>query len=170
MTADLEQVSDLDQMGPVDFIVVAFPTERMTGEAFPLLIDLVDRGVIRILDLEFIRKDEDGTVTTLSQLDLERMKVLEAALFDGADSSLLGPEDLAEAAAALDPGTAAGVLVYENVWAAPFAAAVRRSGGQLVASGHIPVQDLVAALDALEGEEGATTEGTEGSEPSRPVG
>jgi hypothetical protein len=167
MTADLEQSRDLDTLGPIDFIVVAFPTERMTGEAFPLLVDLVDRGVIRILDLEFIRKDEDGTVTTLSQQDLERMKVLEAALFDGADSSLLGPEDLAEAAAALDPGTAAGVLVYENVWAAPFAAAVRRSGGQLVASGHIPVQDLVAVLDAREGEEGATTEG---SEPSRPVG
>ena len=167
MTADLEQFSDLDQMGPVDYLVVAFPTERMTGEAFPLLIDLVDRGVIRILDLEFIRKDEDGTVTTLSQVDLERMKVLEAALFDGAASGLLRPDDLAEAAAALDPGTAAGVLVYENVWAAPFAAALRRSGGQLVASGHIPVQDLVAALDAREGEEGATTEG---SEPSRPVG
>ena len=166
MTADLEQGSDLDQMGPVDYLVVAFPTERMTGEAFPLLIDLVDRGVIRILDLEFIRKDEDGTVTTLSQVDLERMKVLEAALFDGATSGLLRPDDLAEAAAALDPGTAAGVLVYENVWAAPFAAALRRSGGQLVAAGHIPVQDLVAALDALEAEEGATTEG---SEPSRPV-
>jgi len=164
MTADLEQVSDLDQMGPVDYLVVAFPTERMTGEAFPLLIDLVDRGVIRILDLEFIRKDDDGTVTTLSQIDLERMKVLEAALFDGATSGLLRPDDLSEAAAALDPGTAAAVLVYENVWAAPFAAALRRSGGQLVAAGHIPVQDLVAALDALEAEEGATSQG---SEPSR---
>jgi hypothetical protein len=95
MTADLEQSRDLDTLGPIDFIVVAFPTERMTGEAFPLLVDLVDRGVIRILDLEFIRKDEDGTVTTLSQQDLERMKVLEAALFDGAESSLLGLEYLA---------------------------------------------------------------------------
>jgi hypothetical protein len=165
MTADLERSPDLDQMGPIDYLVVAFPTERMTGEAFPLLIDLVDRGVIRILDLEFIRKDEDGTVTTLSQVDLERMQVLEAALFDGADSGLLRPDDLAEAAAALDPGTAAGVLVYENVWAAPFAAALRRSGGQLVASGHIPLQDLVAALDAVEAEERATTGG-----PAQPVG
>src|SRR3712207_8824348 len=101
MTADLAQGSDLDQMGPVDYLVVAFPVEQMTGEAFPLLIDLVDRGVIRILDLEFIRKDEDGTVTTLSQVDLERMQVLEAALFDGASSGLLRPDDLAEAAAAL---------------------------------------------------------------------
>jgi hypothetical protein len=150
MTADLEQASGLDQMGPVDYLVVAFPTERMTGEAFPLLVDLVDRGVIRILDLVFLRKDEDGTVTTLTQVDLDRMKILEAALFDGATSGLLGPDDVAEAAAALDPGTAAGVLVYENVWATPFAAALRRSGGQLVASGHIPVQELAAALDALD--------------------
>jgi hypothetical protein len=155
MTADLEQASELDQMGPVDYIVVAFPTDRMTGEAFPLLVDLVDRGVIRILDLVFLRKDEDGTVTTLSQVDLHRMKVLEAALFEGAASGLLGADDINEAAAALDPGTAAGVLVYENVWATPFATALRRSGGQLVASGHIPVQALIAALDALEADEQA---------------
>jgi hypothetical protein len=155
MTADLEQAAGLDEMGPVDYLVVAFPTDRMTGEAFPLLVDLVDRGVIRILDLVFLRKDEDGTVTTLTQVDLDRMKVLEAALFDGAASGLLGPDDVAEAAAALDPGTAAGVLVYENVWATPFAAALRRSGGQLVAAGHIPVQALVAALDALDAEEAA---------------
>jgi len=156
MTADLEQAAGLDEMGPVDYLVVAFPTDRMTGEAFPLLVDLVDRGVIRILDLVFLRKDEDGTVTTLTQVDLDRMKVLEAALFDGAASGLLGPDDVAEAAAALDPGTAAGVLVYENVWATPFAAALRRSGGQLVAAGHIPVQALVAALDALDAEEAAS--------------
>lgn len=157
MTADLEQAPDLDQMGPVDYLVVAFPTDRMTGEAFPLLVDLVDRGVIRILDLVFLRKDEDGTVTTLTQVDLDRMKVLEAALFDGAASGLLGSDDVAEAAAALDPGTAAGVLVYENVWATPFATALRRSGGQLVAAGHIPVQALVAALDALEAEDEAAS-------------
>ena len=155
MTTRLEQATDLDQMGPVDYVVLAFPTDRMTGEALPLLIDLVDRGVIRILDLMFLRKDGDGTVTTLTQIDLDRMKILEAALFDGAASGLLGPEDMVEVAAALDPGTAAGVLVYENVWAAPFAAAVRRSGGRLVAAGHIPVQDLVAALDALEAEDAA---------------
>jgi Family of unknown function (DUF6325) len=168
MTADLEQAPDLDQMGPVDYFVVAFPTDRMTGEALPLLVDLVDRGIIRILDLVFLRKDEDGSVTTLTQVDLDRMKVLEAALFDGAASGLLGPEDVAEAAAALDPGTAAGVLVYENVWATPFAAALRRSGGQLVAAGHIPVQALVAALDALEAEEQAGS--TSVPPPAEPVG
>jgi hypothetical protein len=158
MTADLEQASDLDQMGPVDYLVVAFPTDRMTGEAFPMLIDLVDRGIIRILDLVFLRKDHDGSVTTLTQVDLDRMKILEAALFEGATSGLLDADDVAEAAAALDPGTAAAVLVYENVWATPFAAALRRSGGQLVASGHIPVQALVAALDAIEAEERAGAE------------
>jgi hypothetical protein len=157
MTADLEQAADLDQMGPVDYIVVAFPVERMTGEAFPMLIDLVERGVIRILDLVFLRKDADGTVTTLTQVDLDRMKVIEAALFDGAASGLLDADDVAEAAAALEPGTAAGVLVYENVWATPFATAIRRSGGQLVASGHVPIQALVAALDAVEGEDGSST-------------
>src|SRR3954454_11223156 len=155
MTADLEQAAELDQMGPVDYIVMAFPTDRMTGEAFPLLVDLVDRNVIRILDLVFLRKDLDGTVTTLTQVDLERMKVLEAALFDGATSGLLGSDDVADAAEALEPGTAAGVLVYENVWATPFATALRRSGGQLVGSGHIPVQALVAALDSLEADEQA---------------
>jgi hypothetical protein len=153
MTADLGQASDLDQMGPVDYFVVAFPTSQMTGEAFPMLIDLVDRGIIRILDLAFIRKEPDGTVTTLSQVDLERMKILEAALFEGAASGVLGMDDLDEAGKALEPGTAAGVLVYENVWAAPFAAALRRAGGQLAATGHIPIQALVAALDAVESAE-----------------
>jgi hypothetical protein len=155
MTADLEQAPDLGQMGPVDYLVVAFPTDRMTGEAFPLLVDLVDRGVIRILDLVFLRKDDDGSVTTLTQVDLERMKVLEALLFEGAASGLLGNDDVNEAAGALEPGTAAAVLVYENVWATPFASALRRSGGQLVASGHIPVQALIPVLDALESEEQA---------------
>jgi hypothetical protein len=153
MTADLEQAAELDQMGPVDYIVMAFPTDRMTGEAFPLLVDLVDRNIIRILDLVFLRKDDDGTVTTLTQVDLDRMKILEAALFDGAASGLLGTDEVAEAAEALDPGTAAGILVYENVWATPFAVALRRSGGQLVGSGHVPIQALAAALDAVEAQE-----------------
>lgn len=171
MTADLEQAPDLGEMGPVDYLVVAFPTDRMTGEALPLLIDLVDRGIIRILDLVFLRKDEDGTVTTLTQVDLDRMRVLEAALFDGAASGLLGPDDVAEAAAALEPGTAAGVLVYENAWATPFATALRRSGGQLVAAGHVPVQALVAALDELDDEvQQASSASASPSAPSAPVG
>lgn len=156
MTVTESKTAGLDQMGPVDYIVVEFPGNKMTGEAYPLLVDLVDRGIIRILDLAFLRKEEDGTVTTLQQQDLERLNILEMALFDGAASGLLGQDDLDEAAKALEPNSSAGVLVYENVWAAPFAAALRRAGGQLVASGHIPVQSLVAALDAVEAAEGTT--------------
>jgi Family of unknown function (DUF6325) len=155
MSAGLDQSAELRQMGPVDYIVVEFPGDRLTGEAFPLLIDLVDRGIIRILDLGFIRKDRNGAVTILNQVDLERMKVLEAALFEGAVSGLLGQQDLEEAAKALEPGSSAGVLLYENTWAAPFATALRRAGGQLVASGRIPLQALVDTLDALEVAESA---------------
>ena len=153
MPADLDPSAEATQLGPVDYLVVAFPTDRMTGDAFRMLVDLVDRGVIRILDLAFVRKEHDGTVTTLSQRDVERMRVLDVALFDGAASGLLDQTDLSEASAAMDPGTAAAVLVYENVWATPFATALRRAGGQLVAAGHIPVQALLAALDALEAAE-----------------
>jgi len=153
MPADLDPSAESTQLGPVDYLVVAFPTDRMTGDAFRMLVDLVDRGVIRILDLAFVRKEHDGTVSTLSQRDVERMRVLDVALFDGAASGLLDQTDLSEASAAMDPGTAAAVLVYENVWATPFATALRRAGGQLVAAGHIPVQALLAALDALEAAE-----------------
>lgn len=149
MTA-VEHAAELDTMGPVGYLVVEFPGNKMTGEAFPILIDLVDRGIVRILDLAFVRKEQDGTVTTLSQVDLERMKVVEAALFEGAASGLLGQDDIEEAAKALEPSSSAAVLIYENVWAAPFAAALRRSGAQLVASGQIPVQSLLDALDTAE--------------------
>lgn len=149
MTA-VESARELDTMGPVGYLVVEFPGNKMTGEAFPILIDLVDRGIVRILDLAFVRKEEDGTVTTLSQVDLERMKVIEAALFQGAESGLLGQDDLHEAAKALEPNSSAAVLIYENAWAAPFAAALRRSGAQLVATGQIPVQALLEALGADE--------------------
>jgi hypothetical protein len=155
MTSELDEAATLDQMGPVDYFVIGFENERMSGEAFPMLLDLVDRGIIRILDLAFIRKEADGRVTMLSQVDLERMEVLEAALFDGVASGVLGPDDLEEAAQALEPGTSAGVLVYENVWAAPFASALRRAGGYVAATGHIPIQELVAALDAVEAAEAA---------------
>ena len=155
MTSRLDEAAVLDQMGPVDFFVVAFDNERLRGEAFPLLMDLVDRGIIRVLDLAFIRKGDDGGVTILSEVDLERMEVLDAALLQGAATGMLRPEDLAEAASALERGTSAGGLVYENVWAAPFAAAIRRAGGRIAATGHIPIQELVAALDELDAAEPA---------------
>jgi len=138
---------DLDELGPIDYIVVEFPGNRMNGEMFPLLLDLVDRGLVRILDLMFIRKDLDGSVTGLALTDLDGDGELDLAVFEGAASGLIGEDDIADAGAVIEPGSSAGILVYENVWAAPFAVAVRRSGGQLVASGRIPVQALLAALE-----------------------
>jgi hypothetical protein len=140
---------ELNEMGPIDYVLVEWPGRQPTGEAMPHLIDLVDRGLIRILDLTLIAKGEDGSVAGLEIADLGDA-VAEFAVFEGASSGLLSDDDVSEAGAALEPGTSAALLVYENLWAAPFAAAVRRSGGQLVASGRIPVQDVLAALDAAE--------------------
>jgi len=140
---------ELNEMGPIDYVLVEWTGKQPTGEAVPHLIDLVDRGLIRILDLAFITKAEDGSVAGLELADLGDA-VAEYAVFEGASSGLLSDEDVGEAGAALEPGTSAALLVYENIWAAPFASAVRRSGGQLVASGRIPVQAVLAALDAAE--------------------
>lgn len=137
------------EMGPIDYILVEWPGRQPNGEVAPHLVELVDRGLIRILDLAFVTKDEDGTVAGLELADLGD-GAAELEVFAGASSGLLHEDDLTEAAAALEPGTSAALLVYENTWAAPFAAAVRRSGGQLVASGRIPVEDVLAALDAAE--------------------
>jgi hypothetical protein len=139
---------DLDTMGPIDYLVVEFPGNRMTGEGLPLLVDLVDRGVIRILDLLFIRKDLNGSVTVTEIADLDSDGELDLAVFEGASSGLLGSEEVDDAGSVLEAGNSAGVLVYENLWAAPFATALRRSGAQLVASGRIPVHEAFAALDA----------------------
>ncbi|MCX4885693.1 MULTISPECIES: DUF6325 family protein [unclassified Streptomyces] len=138
------------EMGPIDYVVVEFPGNRMTGEGFPLLVDLVDRGLIRILDLMFVGKEEDGSVVGLEIADLTGDGALDLAVFEGASSGLLGQDDIEEAARALEPGSSAGILIYENLWAAPFATALRRGGAQLVASGRIPVPAVVAALDATE--------------------
>jgi len=139
----------VEEMGPVDYVVVEWPGRQPSGEALPHLIDLVDRGLIRVLDLAFVHKDEGGAVAGLELAELGA-QVEEISVFAGAASGLLSDDDLGEAANALEPGTSAAVLVYENSWAAPFAAAVRRSGGQLVASGRIPLEDIEAALDAAE--------------------
>lgn len=139
----------IEELGPIDYILVEWPDRQPNGEVAPHLLDLVERGLIRILDIALMVKDEDGVAAAVEIEDLggaaEQLKV-----FEGAASGLLDDDDLGEAATALEPGTSAALLVYENLWAAPFASAVRRSGGQLVASGRIPVQAVLAALDAAE--------------------
>ncbi|MFE6709609.1 DUF6325 family protein [Streptomyces sp. NPDC057695] len=141
---------EAEELGPIDYLIVEFPGNRMTGEGLPLLVDLVDRGLIRILDLTFVRKEEDGSVSGLELADLTGDGELDLAVFEGASSGLLGQDDLEEASAALEPGSSAGILVYENRWAAPFAAALHRGGAQVVASGRIPVPALLAALDTTD--------------------
>ena len=150
--ADLDTTSSeqIEEMGPIDYIVIEWPNEQPTGEAIPLILDLVDRGIIRLLDIAFLGKDANGSVYAI---DLAEIAAAEAGFdaFDGAASGLIGPEDLEEAAAVLENGTSAAVMIWENRWAAPVAIALRRSGGQLVASGRLPVQAILAALDAVEG-------------------
>ena len=144
----VEPDPQLDELGPIDYIVIEWPGGQPKGEALPHLLELVDRGIIRILDIAVMAKDADGTVGALDLADLAADDAF--GEFAGAASGLLAQDDLEEAAGVLQPGTAAAVLVWENRWAAPFAVAVRRSGGQLVASGRIPVQAIAAQLDALE--------------------
>ena len=140
---------ELEEMGPIDYLLIEWPHPRPTGEIASIGVDLVDRGIIRVLDLAFMAKDQDGSITALEISDIGE-EVEELKVFEGASSGLVSEEDIAEAGSALDPGTAGALLVFENSWAAPFAMAVRRSGGQLVANGRIPVQAVVGALDALE--------------------
>jgi Family of unknown function (DUF6325) len=139
------------ELGPVDIVVIAYPPGApMTGEAAPLLVDLVDRGIIRVLDAMFVTKNEDGTFSGFDARDLTDKNVGDFAVFDGASSGLLGDEDAAQTAEAIEPGSAALMIVYENRWAAPFIAAVRRNGGVPIAFERIPAQDLIDALDAAE--------------------
>lgn len=144
-----------NEMGPIDYLVIEFPGNKMTGEGMPLLLDLVDRGIIRILDLVFVSKDTDGVTRGLTIADLDGDGDLDLAVFEGASSGLLGQDEIDEAGGVLEPGNAAAILVYENVWAGPFASALRRGGAQLVASGRIPVQALLAAVEAAESTETA---------------
>lgn len=143
---------ELDEMGPIDYLVVEFPGSRMTGKGLPMLVDLVDRGIVRVLDFVFVKKETDGSVNAVAVTDIDRDGQLDLAVFEGASSGLLGQDDLDEAGSVLEPGNSAAVLVYENRWAAPLAREIRRGGGQLVAHGRIPVQAILAALDAAEAE------------------
>ena len=141
---------DRTELGPIDYLVVEFPGSHMTGEGLPLLADLVDRGIIRILDLVFVKKELDGSVVGLAIADFDADGDLDLAVFEGASSGILGQDDIDEAGGALEPGNSAAVLVYENTWAGPLAAAIRRGGGQFVAGGRIPAEAVLAALDATD--------------------
>ena len=160
------------EVGPIDIVVIGYDADApMTGDAAPLLVDLVERGIIRVLDVMFVTKAEDGTFAGFDARDLDAMFVTKAedgtfsgfdarnlndkgvgdfTVLEGASSGLLGSDDAVKAAEAIEPGSAAVMLVYENRWAAPFIAAVRRNGGEAIAFERIPVQDLIDALDAAE--------------------
>ncbi len=138
----------LDQLGPVDYVVVEFPAgqSRFTGEMAEELVALVDSGTIRLIDVLVLTKDADGAVDAMELSDIDDLgplQQLEAEL-----AELLAEEDVANLAAAMDPGSTAGVLIWENLWAAPFASAARRAGGQLIADGRIPIQAIIASIEA----------------------
>jgi hypothetical protein len=141
-------MTDVDELGPIDYLVVEFPPghQNFTGEMAQELVDLVERGIIRVLDLLVVRKDEDGSFEAFEVDDLEGVDELRALEAEVAE--ILAAEDVAHLAEAMEPGTVAGVVVWENSWAAPFASAARRAGGQLVASGRIPIQAILASLEA----------------------
>jgi hypothetical protein len=141
---------DLEQTGTIDWVLLEFRGKEINGELLPPLLDLVDRHLIRVLDALVVIKGEDGTVEMLTSNDLDRRHVGELGALAGASSGLLTAEDADAAATALEAGSAALLLIYENLWSIPFAVAARKAGGQLVASGRIPVQAIVAQLDALE--------------------
>ena len=140
----------IDELGPVDWIVVEFPGSRFNGEIAPALRDLVDRDVVRVLDLLVLKKDSEGTLEAFELSDLDTSEIGELRGYESQLAMLLSEDDVTAVAAAIEPGSSAAVLVWENTWAAPFASAVRHSGGQLVASGRIPIQALLAAIEADE--------------------
>ena len=156
MTTELVQNTDLDSLGPVDYIVVEFPAgaSTFTGEMAEELLALVDSGTIRVIDVLILTKNEDGTVDAMELSDIEQLGPLQRV--EAQLAELLAEEDVEHLAAALDPGSTAGVLIWENLWAAPFASAARRSGGQLIATGRIPIQAIIASIEA---DDASTTEG-----------
>lgn len=149
-----EQDQDDYMVGPIDFLAVEFPGARLNGEGLNALMDLVERGIIRILDLSVVKVDGDGTVTAVELTDLDGDGTLDLTMFAGVRSGLLDEEDVAASATLAEPGNAVAVLLYENTWAGPFVSALRRAGADVVASGRIPAADVIAMLDELEGSEG----------------
>ena len=157
MTTELiDQNRDLDSLGPIDYIVVEFPAgaSSFTGEMTEALLALVDAGTIRVVDVLILTKNEDGTVDAMELSEIEQLGPLQKV--EAQLAELLAEDDVEHLAAAMDPGSTAGVLIWENLWAARFASAARRSGGQLIASGRIPIQAIIASIEA---DETTTSEG-----------
>jgi len=141
---------DLEHTGAIDYVVVEVPRREITGEVVPSLLDLIDRGLIRIMDVLIVITSDDGTFETLIPDDLDPAEVGQLGALVGASSGLLGPDDATEVASIMEPNATSLMLVYENLWSLPFAIAAREAGGQLISQGHIPTQAIVAALDALD--------------------
>jgi len=142
---------DNGSLGPISYLVVEFPGSKMTGEGLPILVDLVNDWVIRILDLVFVAKGQDGSLGIIALADLDHDGTLDLAVFEGVSTGLVSDEDLVDAAPVIASGSSAAILIFENRWATPFVQALRRGEAQLVAAGYIPQDDLAAALDAAEG-------------------
>jgi len=149
-TEAASQNTDLDSLGPVDYIVVEFPAGKtnFTGEMAKELLALVDSGTVRVIDVLILTKNEDGSVDAMELSDIEELGPLQAV--ESQLAELLAADDVENLAAAMEPGSTAGVLIWENLWAAPFASAVRHSGGQLIANGRIPIQAIIASIEADE--------------------
>jgi len=148
--AHVTNVVGVTDLGPIDYLIVEFPGDRRTGEGLPLLVDLVERGIIRLLDLVFIRRNDDDSIVGIELADFDGDRKLDLAVFEGAASGLVDDDDVKQAGALLEPGSSAAIMIYENRWAAPLASALRRGGAELVASGRIPYSVVVDTLDALE--------------------
>jgi len=155
-TADDSLVEPELSVGPIDYLALELPAARMKGEGLAALVDLVDRGIIRILDMRAVRREDDGTFTAMAITDLDQDGTLDLAIFEGIESGLLDDDDLRQAADLIEPGKVVALLIYENSWAGPFVGAMRRAGAELIASGRIPADEVEAMLDALEAEEAQT--------------
>jgi hypothetical protein len=143
-------MADDDALGPISYLIVEFPGSKMTGEGLPILVDLVEQGVVRILDLLFATRDDDGSLRVVELQDLDLDGQIDVAVFEGASSGLLDESDLADAASVIEPGSSAAILLFENRWARSFTQALRRGGAELVAAGYIPLDDIAASLNAAE--------------------
>ena len=141
---------DRAAMGPVSYLIVEFPGNRMTGEGLTALVDLVDRGLIRLLDLEFVARRDDGAMMAIQLQDLDHDGTFDLAIFEGASSGLIDQSDLDDAADTVTPGSSAGILLFENLWAIDFVEGMRRGGAELVAAGYVPLVDLAESLDVIE--------------------